>query len=372
MFKNLKQSIHRIITLTIKEFNSLWVDKRIKRMILFSPVVQLCIFAYATTLDVKNVTMLVYDRDQTQYSRELVSYFNNKRTIKKITFVNNREEMVDLIDTQKAIFVLNIPQNFQADLISGRGTTLQFILDGRRSNSSQVFSSYATAMVAQFQADKIPGTPKISINTRNWFNPTLEYTWYIVISMTGILAMINTLIITSLSLAQEKEFGTFDQTIVSPLQPSEILIGKTIPAIVCSEIAVTTMIILGRVLFKVPIVSPIWIIYIVTTIFLLSMAGVGLFISSMCKTQQQAILGVFAFMVPSLLLSGFISPIESLPNIMRIIATINPVTYYIMIMKGLFLKGMPWYLIVQYSIPLVLIGIVCLWFAGWFFKQRLD
>lgn len=372
MFEKLKGSLSRIKALTIKEFRNLWVDKRITNMLLFAPVVQLILFGYAVTLEVRNVRMVIYDKDQTQYSRELSMKFNNDSLVDIVTFVDNKKEMVKLIDNQKAVFALIIPEGFQGDLVSGQPTSVQFILDGRKSNSSQVFASYSTYMLQQFQADLNPQAPKIEIKARSWFNPNLEYRWSMVIALTAILSMVTALIITSLSLAQEKEFGTFDQTLVSPLQPVEILIGKTIPAIVFALVSTSSMMFMGAIAFGVPIISSVWTIYIVTTLFLLSIAAVGLFISSMCNSQQQAILGVFAFMVPALLISGFVAPIDSMPWIMRVIGHANPVTYYILLMKGLFLKGMPYYLIIRYCIPLVIISVVSLTFAGWFFKRRLD
>lgn len=364
--------LNRIKSLTKKEFLNLWVDKRITAMLLFSPVIQLIIFAWAVTLEVKNVTMVIYDQDKTQYSNELIYRFNNKSIIKEILFVNSYQEIKNIIDDQKALFGIVIPQDFQENIISKQGTDLQFILDGRDTNSSQIFSSYANSIVQSYISEINHTKSKIKLDTRNWFNPNLEYQWYMAITMTGILSMITALIITSLSLAQEKEFGTFDQTIVSPLQPTEILIGKTIPAIVFALAVTMIMIISGVLIFKVPVISSVFTILIVTTIFLLSISGIGLFISSMCKSQQQAILGVFAFMVPSLMISGFISPIENMPLIMRFIGYINPVTYYILLMKGLFLKSIPIWMIIRYSIPLIIISIFTLTFAGWFFKQKLD
>ncbi len=368
----MNKTLNRIKSLTIKEFQNLWVDKRITAMLLLSPVIQLLIFAWAVTLEVKNVSMIIFDKDNTEYSRELSMRFNNDSIIKEVIFVNNYKDMKYLIDNQKALFAIIIPQNFQKNIISKIGTEVQFILDGRKTNSSQIFSSYANKILQTFQLEIANTSPKIQIDTRNWFNPNLEYQWYISITLTAILAMITALIITALSLAQEKEFGTFDQTIVSPLQPTEILIGKTIPAIVFALVVTGIMIIAGVVIFGVPVISPIWLIFLVTTIFLLSISGVGLFISSMCKSQQQAILGVFAFMVPSLLISGFVSPIEQMPIFMKFIGYINPVTYYILLMKGLFLKSIPYYLVIKYSIPLIAISFFTLTFAGWFFKKRLD
>jgi ABC-2 type transport system permease protein len=364
--------LNRIKNLIIKEFKGIWSDKRIRYMILFAPIVQLLIFSHTATLEVKYVSMLIYDKDRSAYSRSLQSRFsNNKKLIKTITYVDNREEMADLINRQEALLALIIPQDFQKNLITGKGTELQFILDGRRNNSSQVFAGYAQSMVLEFQAEHQPSKSPISITTRNWYNPNLNYEWYIVIAMTAILAMMITLIITSLSLAQEKEFGTFDQILVSPLQPTEILMGKTIPAIAFALFDTFLMVLLGRLMFQVPFVGSLLVLLLLTIIFLLSMAGVGLFISALCKSQQQAILGVFSFMIPSLLISGFVSPVESMPAVMKFVGTINPLTYYLAILKGLFLKDISFALILQYTIPLILIATFCLTFTIYFFKRRI-
>ena len=372
MINYINNSIYRIKTLAIKEFLTLWIDKRILLMLLLSPIAQLFIFSWTTSLEIKNSSIVIYDQDKSQYSNTLISRLNNKSFIKNIDFINSYTEMKNLIDDQKVTFGITIPQNFQKDIISNRGTEIQFILDGRKTNEAQITAGYIGSIVQNYLTEDLNQKSNLQLITRNWFNPNLEYKWFISIALTAILSMVTTLIITALSLAQEKEFGTFDQTIVSPLQPSEILIGKTLSAVLFGIVVTVIMLLSSHFFFGVPISSSPILIVAVTLLFLISISGIGLFISSICKTQQQAVLGVFAFMVPSLMISGFVSPIESMPLIMRIIGYINPVTYYILLMKGLFLKNISLYLVGKLCIPLVIIGIITSIFIVFFFKRRLD
>lgn len=365
----------RVKAFMIKEVQTTLADKQNRMLILVAPFLMLILFAYTATLEVKNVFLLVYDKDNSQISKNLIRKFENTPVIKKVYRVDNRKDMVKLIDEQKVFIAITIPQDFARNIYNNTPTEIQIIMDGRKSNASQIASSYANSVIQNFLTNELNeadnSTPLIEIKTRNWFNPELNYQWFILISLTGMMAMSITLMITSLAIAQEKELGTFDQTIVSPLTSFEIIIGKTIPAIVISLLDATFMIITSCLFFKVPLAGSLIALYFSLIVFLLAMSGIGLSISTLCKTQQQSILGVFTFMVPVLLLSGYMTPIENMPEYLQKLSIINPLTYFFILMKGIFLKNIDTLMILHSCVPLLLIALTTMTFSWWFFNKNL-
>ena len=365
----------RILSLIIKEFKFILADKNNRMMILLSPIMQLVLFAYTATMEIKKVYMAVYDKDNTELSRTLTQKFERTPIVTKVYHIDNNKDMTDLINKEKVFVVVTIPQDFSKNIYNGTGSDLQVIMDGRKSNTSQIVSSYVSTIVQNFMKEINESEitkSKIEINTRNLFNPNLNYQWFILVCLTGTLAMTITFIITALAIAQEKELGTFEQIIISPLKSSEILIGKTIPAILITLFDVTLMILGSVIFFKVPIEGSIIILYLCIIIFLLAIAGIGLAISTVCKTQQQSVLGVFIFMTPVMLLSGFITPVENMPIFLQKLSVINPLTYFFVLIRGIFLKNIDTLTIIQNIIPLLLIAITTLLFSWWFFNKNLD
>lgn len=367
---------NRVKAFIIKEFQATLADKQNRNMILLAPFMMLILFAYTATLEVKNVFMLVYDKDNSQLSKQLSKKFENTPVVKKVYYTNSREKMIDLMNRQKVFITVTIPQDFSKNVYKGEKTAIQLIMDGRKSNASQIASSYAMSIIQSFLANELneveKATSAVTIESRNWFNPELNYQWFILISLIGMMAMAMTFMITAQAIAQEKELGTFDQMIVSPLTSAEILVGKTIPAILITLFDVTIMIIASRVLFKLPITGSIFALYFSITMFLLSIAGMGLSISILCKTQQQSILGVFTVMTPVILISGYAAPIENMSKFLQQLAKINPLTYFCVLMKGIFLKNIDIHMIVDNCIPLLVISVVTLTFSWWFFNKNLD
>ncbi|MBR3677099.1 MAG: ABC transporter permease [Alphaproteobacteria bacterium] len=364
-----------IWALVIKEFQMIWSDPKNRAMILLPPLLMLTVFAFSATFEVNRISMLVYDQDNTPVSRALIDKIANTPYVKHLYFVNNPQELQENIDNEKAFVALTIPQDFGKKIYLEDAPKVQLILDGRKSNTAQVVSGYLTQVFAAFQYEingvNPPQSP-IKISVRNWFNPNLNYQWYIVISFMGVLITVMMLAITALSVAQEKELGTFDQILISPLKPFEILIGKTIPAITVAYMDFSIMLIAGSYIFDIPAESGYLLIYSCIFVFLFSIAGIGLFISTICNTQQQAIFGVFAFLAPTFLLSGFITPIENMPMALQKFSVINPLTYFFRLSRGLFLKNIDSAAIWADVWPLLIIGICTLSFASWFFNKRIN
>ncbi|MBP5352743.1 MAG: ABC transporter permease [Alphaproteobacteria bacterium] len=368
-------SMFAVWALVIKEFQIIWSDPKNRVMIICPPILMLAVFAFAATFEVNSISMLIYNKDNSAISRALTDKLANTPYIKHIHSVDNPQELQRLLDNEKAFVALTIPEDFAQKIYRGEAPTVQLILDGRKSNTAQVVSGYITLIMNSFQYEIEGGDfakSPIRMQVRHWFNPELNYQWYIVISFMGVLVTVMMLAITALSVAQEKELGTFDQVLVSPLKPFQILIGKTIPAISVAYFDLTIMILAGHFIFHIPAARGYIMIYACILVFLLSIAGIGLFISTICQTQQQAIFGVFFFLAPTFLLSGFITPIENMPEILQKTSPINPLTHFFKLMRGLFLKEIDNTAVWESIFPLLIIAVCTLSFACWFFNRKIN
>lgn len=365
----------RIQALIIKEILAVWRDKKSRLVLIVPPIVQLFIFAFAATLDVINVPIGIINRDNGERAFELVQRFHGAPTFNHIVYLQSVSEMAPFIDEQRGVMIVSIDQQFSRNLDAGKPADVQLILDGRKSNSAQIIAGYAQQIISQYNQDFAASVHAKAQNTqlfpRNWFNPNLIYLWYNVPSLCGILTMVVSLVVTALSIAREREMGTFDQLLVSPLQPLEILIGKAIPAIIISMAEGTIIILAAIYIFKIPLTGSLGLLYFSMFFFVCAIVGVGLFISALCSTQQQAILGSYVFMSPAVLLSGFATPIENMPVWLQYITYANPPRYFLKVARGVFLKAMPADVVFQETWPLALIALFTLTGATLFFRRRL-
>lgn len=365
--------LRRILALIKKEFITIWKDPKSRGIIIAMPLLQLLVFANAITMEVKNIDVALIDRSNSVESRELVSRFEHSPRFRKFYYVNNEKEFKEKIDTQKVQIGVYINNDFASSVKSRKPADVLVVADGRQTNSAAIAGGYATQIINAYNLE-ITGVQGASINPviRNWFNPNLEYRWYILTVIIAMLALVITLLLTALSIAREREMGTFDQLIVSPLSSFEILLGKTIPPLVIAMGLTLIMTLIVITCFNVPFAGSIWLFLLAVFVSLLSIVGVGLFISSISKTQQQAILGVITFQMPAVLLSGFISPIEDMPLFWQYLTWINPVRFFIVLTRGIFLKGMDFQDVFVNLIPLIIIAAITLSLASWTFKRKLD
>lgn len=366
----------RVLALIRKEFISIWQDPQTRLLIVLPPLLQLFIFAHAATMEVRNIDMAVLDKSNTVQSRELISKFSHSKWFRKIILVENENQIENMIRTQKVHLALAINGDFAKKLLLNKPADVQIIVDGRQTNVASIANGYANQIIAEYEAENFPrkvkAAPEINLDIRNWFNPNLIFLWYTVISLITILTTTIALVLTALSIAREREMGTFDQLIVSPLSSVEILIGKTVPPMVISVTLTSMMVGFAVFGFKIPFTSSIFLFYWATITYILSILGIGLFVSSICKTQQQAILGAFTFQMPAVLLSGYISPIEDMPKIFQHLTLFNPLRFYLATTKGLYLKSFPAIEVFHNLIPLMLIAALTLSLATWMFKKNLD
>lgn len=364
----------RILALTIKEFLALLKDRKGRLVLVVPPLIQLLVFGYAATFELRQVPYAVYSEDRGNVSRDLLAAFRGSSSFNLVAQLQNEIRIAPLIESKQVLMVLRVGPNFSADLLSGRTSQIQIIVDGRNSNTAMLVVNYAGTIVKQFNgtwaASQGSGMP-VHIETRAWFNPNLESRWFFVPGIVGLLTLLVTMLVTALSVAREREQGTFDQLLVTPMSPVEILIGKALPGFLIGILEATLVTLAAVFWFKVPFLGSIATLYVGIFLFLLSAVGVGLMISSIAVTQQQGLLGAFFFMVPAIILSGFATPIRNMPAIVQDLTLVNPMRYFLVVLRGTFLQGTPFHLLIPELWPLAVIGIASLAIAGWLFRNRM-
>ena len=357
----------------VKELLSLLRDPRSRLVVFAPPLMQLLVFTFAATLEVRNAGIAVYDRDAGRWSHELTARVAAADFVKQVYTVRSRDALRELIDRRKVIAGLDMGPDFSRAIAAGDTGIAQVIVDGRRSNAGQITVGYLNAIAAGVGADAgrdRRNTDPVVI--RHWFNPNLIYRWFVVPALTGILVFFNALLITALSIAREREFGTFDQLLVSPTTTLEIIVAKIMPALGIATVLGLLMIALAVFVFHVPLAGSFLLLLPSLLLFILSVVGIGLMISSVSATQQQAILGAFAVGVPSVLLSGFATPVENMPQVLQWAAQLIPLTHFLVIVEGTFLKAMPAADIITNTWPLAVIALVTLTLATRFVRSRLQ
>lgn len=365
-----------IRTLIVKELLAAWRDPRGRFILVWPPLIELLLFTFAAIQDVTNVRMGVVNEDYGTAARDLIARFEGSPNFAEVRHLRGEADIAPAIDSRSVLMVLHIGPNFSRELAADRPGSVQLILDGRRSNAAQLVAGYAEAILNTYDRELAaqrhePQPPSAAI-ARVWFNPNRETTWNSVPGLVVILTAVMGLVVTALSVARERELGTFEQLLVSPLQPLEIIIGKTVPALLIGLAEATMIIVAGVLIFRVPFHGSLLLLYASMVVYLAAVIGVGLFISSLARTQQQAILGAFVFLVPAITLSGFASPIENMPDWLQWATLANPVRHFLVIVKGLFLKDLPAAEVLRNLWPLAVIAAGTLTASTWLFRRRTE
>ena len=367
--------LQRIFSLMIKEFRTLLTDKKSRMVLVVPPVAQIIVFGYAASYDLSRVTFAVFNEDRGVLSRELLAGFEGAPVFADQGAVSHDSEIAPLIEQKKVMLVFHIPATFSEDLLSGRSAPLQVILDGRNSNTAMVALNYVQSVVMSFNSSwnkKLGkrGPPAVLV-TRSWFNSTLNSHWFIIIGIVALLNLVVTLEVTALSIAREREAGTFDQLLVTPMTPFEILVGKSLPGLIIGILEASFIIVIIVFWFHVPLRGSLAALYCGLFLFLLSAIGIGLMISSLSATQQQGLMGAFLFLVPAVILSGFATPIENMPELVQWLTYLNPMRYFLIIVRSVFLQGASFDLLWSQFWPMGVIGIVTLSTAAIMFRRRM-
>ncbi len=367
--------LYRIKALVIKETLAILKDKKARIILIMPPILQLLLFANAATLEVRNISIVYLNQDTGYYSNELIQRIEGSPFFNKVYQANSDKELQKRIDNQDAIVAISILPDFSRLLAQGKTPSVQIILDGRKSNSAQIVQGYVQRIIQNFNneflASKDIAISHVRVDFRSWFNPNLDYLYYTVPQLVGILSMVISLIVTALSVAREKEMGTFDQLLVSPLSPIEILVGKMCPALIIGIGESTLIMILAMSLYQIPFHGSFLLFYLSMIVFVISIIGVGLFISSLCQTQQQAVLGTFVFIMPTMLLSGFATPVETMPAWLQPVSWLIPITHLFIIIKGIFLKDMGTVEVLMHIWPMLIIAAFTLFIATWKFSRTI-
>jgi ABC-2 type transport system permease protein len=364
--------LRQVLALALKEFLAILKDRRSRAVVILPPIVQTLVFGYAATFDLNNVSYAVYDADRSGLSRELVAQFHGSPVFRESVILESERDIAPAVDHRQAVLVLRIDDGFEHDILAGRSGRVQLIIDGRNSNTALIVLNYAQEITSNFAALHQPGTgPPARLIARAWFNPNLESRWFIVPGIIGLLTLLVTIMVTALSVAREREQGTFDQLLVTPLRPMDILLGKSLPGLVIGFAEATLMVLIVTLWFEVPLRGSLLTFYAGLGSFLLSAIGIGLMISSLSVTMQQGLLGAFLFMVPAILLSGFATPVANMPEWLQTLTLLNPLRYFMVVLRGVFVEGASFRILWPQFWPMLLIGSVTLTAATRLFRYRL-
>lgn len=367
--------MQRLVAMVVKEFWAVLRDPKARLVLVMPPLVQLFLFAFATTLDVKNVDVGVLDLSSGIHSQEIVSRLVGSPNFREVRHFDSRDAMERAIDTQQVIAAIVFDGDFDARIERGETATIGVVLDGRRSNAAQIVGAYLQEVASGVAIDMLPRRAAEragGVVATNWFNPQLDYIWYTVPGLVAIITTVSGIALTSQSVARERELGTFDQLAVTPVRVHEILIGKLIPPVTIGMLNGMLYLILGPLVFGVPFRGSVPVFFAAMLVFQLAVAGLGLLVSAASQTQQQAFLGSFLIMVPLMLLSGYASPIDNMPDWLQVVTYANPLRYFFVILQGLFLKAMPVGDVLQLIWPMALIGLVTLSAASSLFRARME
>ncbi len=366
----------RILALSRKELLAVLKDRRSRLSLLVPPIVQALIFGYAATYDLNHVPYAVLDQDHSAASRQLLSGLDGSGVFERVADLQRLGDIRAFIDARRALLVLQIDQNFERDLLSGRGAALQLIADGRNSNTAGTAMGYVTSIVGRFSADWGAAhgfaPPAVQLISRAWFNPNLETRWFMIPGMIGMLTLIQTMMLTGMSVAREREQGTFDQLLVTPFRAYEIMAGKALPSMLVGAIQAAGVLLVAQFWFHIPFAGSYLTLFIGLLLFLLAAVGIGLLLSAVAATMQQAMLYSMLLITPFSLLSGLSTPLSSMPSAVQYLTAINPLRYAIDITRRVYLEGAGLGLLLPDLWPLALLAALTLATASWIFRHRMQ
>jgi ABC-2 type transport system permease protein len=371
-----------ILHIIQKEFIQFRQDKKMFGVSFIAPIFQLIILGYAANFDVSQIPMVVCDYDNTQSSRELVSNFTSTEYFKEVGYLTKASEIDRQLDNGYASVALVIPHGFEKFLGSGRPAPVQFIVDGTETSSASVGLSYATVIMSQYMQNIVLETlikhgsvmmpARLSGEFRVWYNPELKSRNFMVPGVLGLLLMVMTMILTSLAIVKEKELGTLEQLVVTPIKPHQLIIGKLAPFFIIGVIDVILVVFFAATVFNLPVKGSEILLLLLSLVFLMTTMGLGLFISTVSRTQQQAMMtAIFFLMLPMIFFSGFVFPIENMPKIIQFVSYFMPLRYYFVIVRGLFLKGVGLDILWPQALALLVFGSVILSMSVVRFQKRL-
>ncbi len=372
----MKISRLRASELLKKELRQMFRDPKMRRMLFIAPIIQLVAFGYAVNTDIKNTSTFVIDHDASAASRELTEVIESTGYFRIVGRSARPADLVRALDYGDATVGIEIPAGFARDLASGRGAAVQIILDGTDSNSATVAQGYLGQIVQRFalQRAAAAGTlPRGGLDIRNraWYNPELESRAYNVPGVIGMLILLMSLLLSSMSVVREREMGTLDQLNVSPLSPLELMLGKTVPAALICLIDLFLITAIAILRFGIPLRGSFIVLLPAAIIYIISGLAIGLLISSISKTQQEAFMSMFLILMPAIILSGFFFPVSSMPEIFQWVTVVNPVRHFMEIVRPVFLKGAGFADLAHQFAALTVIAVSTMWLAVLRFRKTM-
>ncbi len=378
----------RVKEIVRKEFYQSFREPRLRAMMIVPPILQFLVFGFVVNLDVERSRLAWLDQDNTPASRELRAAFEGSTYFEVTHTPATQKEVEGLLDRGAIHSGVVVPPRFGEDLARGRATSIQILVEGSNSNTASIIANYVSDVVRGFSAGQLndwmrqkragrPGVvrinaPGIDLQQRVWYNPELRSRNYFIPGVAVNIITLVTLMLTAMAIVREKEIGTMEQLMVTPIRPSELMLGKTLPFALVGLFDFSLIVALGMIVFRIPFQGSGLLLLLGAILFLFSTLGVGMFISTVSHTQQQAIMATFFFFQPAFMLSGFAFPIRNMPDIVQWITYLNPLRYFITICRGVLLKGSGLNVLWPEYLALAVFGIAIMSFSASRFRKRLD
>lgn len=376
MFERLKHML-------IKEFLQIFRDPRMRSIIFVVPIFQSLIFGYAVTTDVRQISTAILDNDKSVASRKAIDAFSHSGYFDITYYIGDLGEAKKLLDNGKALVVLNFKKGFQSNMEAGKSASLQVLIDGTDGNSAQIINSYVSKIIGNISEEILKERQEkkfgahyenigVRMENRAWFNENLESRNFYIPGIISTILTLVTLTMTSMSIVREKEVGTMEQILVTPIRKFEFILGKTIPFTLIAYFDVIAILTVATFWFEVPLRGSIPLLFLAVSCYLLTILGIGFFISTISRTQQQALMSTFFFYFPMVLLSGFLFPIANMPTAIQWVTYINPLRYFISFIRSLFLKGVGIEVLWPQIAILAMMGVFTIWQATKRFQKTLS
>jgi ABC-2 type transport system permease protein len=362
----------RMAAMALKELKVVLLDKRARITLVLSPVLQLALFGLATTLEVRNVDIGIVNRDAGVAAERVLAGLDGSRNIRALHYYPTVEALGDAIEGREVLAGLVLPPDLSNRVARGGTGEIGVLLDGRRINAAQIVGGYLAEIAARVGAELRPvrAPAQAQLVAVNWYNPNLDYRWFTMPAMITIVTAVLMVSVSAQAVARERELGTYDELMALPLHPVEILVGKTAPAFCVGLFNAVLYALLIPVLYGVPLVGSVALLLVGIFCFSLAVTGIGLSVSTLAQTQQQAFLGGFLVTVPLILLSGYASPIDNMPVWLQHVAAANPLAHMLAICHGTFLKDWPTSLVFNHIWPMLVVAVVTLGTATALFRAR--
>lgn len=372
MFEKLLFQLRYLMVIVKKEFLTIFSDPS-NRVILFAPaLMQALLFGYAANYDVNHVDYALLDQSKGQLSSELIQRLDGSGVFSRTATLHNASEIQKVIDDQTALVVISIPSDFEEKINQGQTAAVQAILDGRNSSTAGMAGAYVNSVISQVNQQVLGAQSMINIETRTWYNPNQESRWGLMTSLIAALSMMQTLLLSALSVAREREQGTFDQLLVTPYTPLYIMVGKALPPIFVGLMQSSIIFMIIAFWFKIPFNGSLPLLYFGLISFNIAVVGVGLSISAISLNMQQAMMYTFFLIMPLMLLSGLLTPVQNMPAALEMGTYVNPLRFGIDLVQRVYLEGASFDQVKWDFVPMLILAVITLPLAAWLFRNRMS